>query len=147
MWSLAEAFDFLHIRWLRADLDHAVLVSGYGSEGGHDFWIVKNTWSSNWGEVRNPPCCLRILTSLSPLHLCIASQLTFCVHDIRPHLPCRMDTSALRGSQQTVVSFCLLYACNCCIVCTACGSRLHLVTVAFTLDVCVCRYCDGAAVR
>lgn len=37
-----------------ADLDHAVLVSGYGSEGGHDFWIVKNTWSSNWGEV----CCL-----------------------------------------------------------------------------------------
>ncbi len=37
-----------------ADLDHAVLVSGYGSEDGHDFWIVKNTWSSNWGEVRFP---------------------------------------------------------------------------------------------
>jgi cathepsin L len=31
------------------ELDHAVLVSGYGSEGGNH-WVVKNTWSANWGE-------------------------------------------------------------------------------------------------
>jgi len=32
------------------DLDHCVQLVGYGTDSGSDYWKVRNSWASNWGE-------------------------------------------------------------------------------------------------
>ncbi|KAK9814317.1 hypothetical protein WJX72_003933 [[Myrmecia] bisecta] len=44
-------YDDPSCMWKPRDLDHSVMVDGYGTtENGKDYWLVRNSWSRHWGD-------------------------------------------------------------------------------------------------
>jgi len=50
-WSTYESGVFNSCNQTNPDLDHAVMLVGYGTDPAlGDYWLVRNSWSPQWGE-------------------------------------------------------------------------------------------------
>ena len=32
------------------EVDHAVTAIGYGTDNGKNYWLIRNSWGTDWGE-------------------------------------------------------------------------------------------------
>jgi cathepsin L len=49
-WFLYQSGIFDGCNQKHPDINHAVVLVGYGEENGKKYWIVRNSWSPSWGE-------------------------------------------------------------------------------------------------
>lgn len=49
-WSSYNGGIFDGCNQVNPDIDHAVVLVGYGEEDGKKYWLVRNSWSPKWGE-------------------------------------------------------------------------------------------------
>lgn len=49
-WSSYKSGIFNGCNQVNPDINHAVVLVGYGEEKGQKYWIVRNSWSASWGE-------------------------------------------------------------------------------------------------
>lgn len=49
-WSAYDSGIFNGCNQVNPDIDHAVVLVGYGEENGQKYWLVRNSWSASWGE-------------------------------------------------------------------------------------------------
>lgn len=71
------------------DINHAVVLMGYGTDNGKDYWLIRNSWSASYGEAGY----IRIART--------SSEQTRCASDITP-----CDGSACAGTCDTPVEVC-----------------------------------------
>ena len=49
-WHSYESGIFNGCNQVNPDLNHGVVLVGYGTENGQDYWLVRNSWNANFGE-------------------------------------------------------------------------------------------------
>ena len=49
-WSAYESGIYDGCDQETPDIDHAVVLAGYGVDAGESYWLVRNSWSPAWGE-------------------------------------------------------------------------------------------------
>jgi len=49
-WSAYRSGIFDGCNQAKPDINHAVVLVGYGVDNGKKYWLIRNSWSSTWGE-------------------------------------------------------------------------------------------------
>jgi cathepsin L len=65
-WHAYESGIFSGCNQVNPDLDHGVVLVGYGQEDGHGYWLIRNSWNANFGEAGY----IRIARTDDEQHLC-----------------------------------------------------------------------------
>eukprot|EP01006_Ploeotia_vitrea_P031905 TRINITY_DN64193_c0_g2_i1.p1 TRINITY_DN64193_c0_g2~~TRINITY_DN64193_c0_g2_i1.p1 ORF type:complete len:375 (+),score=16.01 TRINITY_DN64193_c0_g2_i1:36-1160(+) len=49
-WGAYSSGIFDGCNQVKPDINHAVVLVGYGEDNGENYWLIRNSWSASWGE-------------------------------------------------------------------------------------------------